>query len=120
MGLPFGSIPGYVDHIIMKDKRATGAMQSLVHTANVLNPAISSKLHWSISVTFMLYGVEILELNHVDFGMCEAAYQQMARNLFFFSSFFLDPHMVFIMSKFLKEIMRVFQDLLQDLQCWEC
>ncbi len=35
LGLPVGSIPGYVDDRILKGKRATCAMQSLVHSGNI-------------------------------------------------------------------------------------
>ncbi len=56
-------------------------MQSLVHPGKILNPVIASKLYWSISVTSMLYGIEILELSNVDFCKVETAHRQMAGNL---------------------------------------
>lgn len=65
----------------MKGRRVVGAIQSLAPSGKILNPVLSSKLYWSISITSMLYGVEVWPIKAKDMDKFELTHSQMARNL---------------------------------------
>ncbi len=81
MGVILGTDVSFIDKRIMKGKRATAAMQSLACSGSLLNPSIASRLYWTISMSTMLYGVEVWDLTNGDIKKLDLkAHVQMARN----------------------------------------
>ncbi len=81
MGVILGKDPAFLDKRIMKGRRSAIAMQSLACSGTLLNPVIASKLYWSISISSMLYGVEVWGLKDCEIVKLERAHTQMARNI---------------------------------------
>ncbi len=57
--VPVGSNSQWIYKRVVKGKRATSVMQTLAPSGAIVNPCISSKLYWAITIPSMLYGIDV-------------------------------------------------------------
>ncbi len=81
LGVPVGNNSQWMDKRIVKGKRATSAMQTLTPSGAIVNPCISSKLYWAITIPSMLYGIDVWELTDTEVSRFESAHTQMAKTV---------------------------------------
>lgn len=82
MGVPLGKVTDDImTKMISKGKVSCYAMQGLSHSGKILDPAIASRLYWTVSVPSMMYGSEVLVLTRRQVGKLEESHRQMAKRL---------------------------------------
>ena len=81
VGVVLGDDKECVEEKLLKGRRATAAMQSLAKSGTILNPAVASKIYWSVTVPTMLYGIEVWGISDSSLGKFEVAHRQMAKNV---------------------------------------
>ncbi len=56
-------------------------MQPLAYSGAVVNPCISSKLDWAITIPSMLYGIDVWTLTDTEINSFESTHTLMARTV---------------------------------------
>ena len=82
MGVPIGEITDVtIDELIIKGKRSIYALQGLTRSGHVMDPAVASKVYWSVTIPTMLFGLEALPLSGSHMAKLEKAHRQMAKSV---------------------------------------